>query len=148
MPYSDEHFQAIDNAVKEAREGSEPVSVDVAASRILRALYRVGEQPRGHFYAAPHRMTAANVEALIAWLQADEARGKAMRKGVEMREKHWAKHLDKPTPAWIEALVDGYRRGAMTYGSTEHDEWVIAIAEAAPMLFVLARQELERKEEK
>lgn len=41
------------------------------SARLLRELYRLGEQARDKFYAA-HRVTVENVEALIAWLRADQ----------------------------------------------------------------------------
>ncbi len=56
-----------------------------------------------------------------------------------------ATRLEKPTPQWVDALESYYRDGALLFESEEHDAWVVAITEAAPMLFVLARQALEEK---
>jgi hypothetical protein len=114
-----------------------------AAAIILRALYRIGEHPPGKYYAAPNRMTVENVEALIAWLQADEAQAKSKQKLLQISKRGvHAEWQPKPSVAWLDALVDSYRRGAHLFGSTENDEWVVDITEAAPVLIALARKTL------
>jgi hypothetical protein len=55
-----------------------------------------------------------------------------------------ARRLDVPNEGWVDALQRYYSDGALLFGSDEHEQWVVAITEAAPMLFILARQAITR----
>jgi hypothetical protein len=71
-PDQREQYAAAFGAVERARQYVESGELEhnAQAAVILRALYHLGEQPIGKFYAAPS-VSVERVDALINWLRKD-----------------------------------------------------------------------------
>jgi hypothetical protein len=63
---------------------------------------------------------------------------------LERAQDKKCRRLTVPTQKWLDGLQRFYSEGALLFGSDEHEQWVVAITEAAPMLFILARQAITR----